>query len=150
MGYWRKQFEKVAAKAIANYAGIYGTDAADTGIGMCLDAKGKASFCTLIKNVFKEKVKFLHIYHGPGAILDITGMAYVIPAFITKALQQLAQENIISAQTINVNVKWEKGEGQEPDQVYLFLMDGKRMIKLLREEDVLSDDQVAATQLEEL
>jgi len=138
MGYWKKQFEKVAKKAILNYANYYDCAPDKTVIVIMLDRTGQAKFLIKVEDKIKGEVKFLHIYHGLRAKVDLTGMTMVIPAFIRKAMVKLGEEHQLDPMTMNLQVRYDE------DDIYIFLCGGTKMVKLLTDDEVFVDEQIAA------
>lgn len=142
MGFWKSEFDKKVRPAIERYAALYGEDPQHVRIKMSLDEKGKAAFWTVIKRQVRERVKFLHIYYNLSTKLDVTGRTMLIRRFIRKALSGLAEEYKIRLDMVNVLVVLDGTE------IFLFLMDGLDKVKLLEEEELLSDERIAADTLE--
>lgn len=146
-GHWRSEFNKVARNGITNYAKVYNKDPDDIGILMLLDRGNNAEFHITVgkgsQPDIREKVKFLHILHKPTTKVDVTGKAFLIPKFIGKALERIGKKFEIDPVVFNVRVQMKDGE------IYLFVMDGTRMIKLLGDEEAFEDDQVTMDLLEE-
>lgn len=148
MGYWKNQFDKVARKAITTYADLYKTPAEQTGIMILMERVGEAltggiSFWTTINRKAKERVRFLHLYHGPKAKLDVTGMTIIIPKLIAKQLVRLIQQYELDPAVASLQVCLDR------DDIYLFLMNGTRMVKLLGEEETFNDEQITIDQMQE-
>jgi len=146
-GLWRSEFNTVARNGITNYAKLYGMDTGAIGILMLLDRNKNAQFHITVGKgndpKIREQVKFLHILHKPTTKVDVTGKAYFIPKFIGKALERLAQNFGIDQAVFNVRVQMQDKE------IYLFVMDGTRMVKLLGDEEAFDDDQVTMDLMEE-
>lgn len=141
MGQWKKQFDQVAAKAIQQYAAHYQTHPDQTGICMLLDKKDKVAFFTMIGQNVKERVKFLHIVQGLKAKVDFTGKSVLFPLFIGKAMVRMSDGFGIPRDKISLIARLDDGE------VYLFLMSGPEIVKILSEEEVMTDEQMVEDQL---
>ena len=140
-GYWRGEFNKIAERAINNYAALYKEKPNDVQIMMLVDDKGHAEFHTCVNRKEKERVKFIHIYHRPGTKFSIDGMTFIVPKMIALSLLRLFAQYNIDPVIGNVLVQLQEGE------VYMFLMAGTTMTKLLTDDEVLSDEQVMADQM---
>ena len=143
MGYWKKQFEKVAKKAIINYAIHYGSAPKKTAIVIMLDLARQAKFLIKVQDNIMGEVKFLHIYHGLKAKVDLTGMTMIIPSFISKTMVKLRKEHDLNEMKMNLQVRWDE------EEIYIFLCDGTKMVKLLTDDEVFVDEQIAADLMRE-
>ena len=128
--------------AIHRYADKYGEQPENVRIKMSLDEKGRAIFWTVTGRQVREQVKFLHLYHGEKAKIDVTGRVPLIRMFIRKALTRLAGEHHISPDLVNVMVVL---DGKE---TFLFLMNGLQKVKMLDEEEIMSDEQISVDAIE--
>lgn len=146
-GQWKAEFNKVARNGITNYAKAHNRHTDDIGIMMVLDRRQDAQFLITVgpgKNPMMQPVKFLNILHKPDTKFDVTGKSYLIPKFIGKELKRLAEKFQIDPVIFNVQVKMKENE------IYLFVMNGTGLVKLLDDDEVFDDDQVTMALMEEV
>ncbi len=144
MGYWKKEFDKIAKKAIRTYSVQYGSAEEKTAIRIVFDTAGELAFFTQIGMNLKEQVRFLHVLHGPKAKLDLTGKSLLIPRIVRKVLERTAQAHGVDKQQMALVIR------KQADDIYVFMASpDNKNIKLLTADELFDDEQIMADQIQE-